>query len=108
VTVCGDPISWFTRAHLITNPSVFVAGKPGTGKSTLVDRMLLYVAGTGVTPLVLGDLKPDYTATVAWLGGQVIPIGRGVGGQHIHPAAQPLTGQTHTRADRVPPACSRL
>ena len=83
VTVCGDPISWFTRAHLITNPSMFVTGKPGTGKSTLTARMLTYLAATGVTPLVLGDLKPDYTATVAWLGGQVIPIGRGVGGINI-------------------------
>ncbi|MBV9450743.1 MAG: ATP/GTP-binding protein [Streptosporangiaceae bacterium] len=83
VTVCGDPISWFTRARLITNPSLFVKGRPGTGKSTLVNRMLLYLAATGVTPLVLGDLKPDYTATVAHLGGQVIPIGRGVGGINI-------------------------
>jgi len=83
VTVCGDPISWFTRARLITNPSLFVAGRPGTGKSTLINRMMIYLSGTGVTPLVLGDLKPDYTATVAHLGGQVIPIGRGLGGINI-------------------------
>jgi hypothetical protein len=82
-TVCGDPISWFQRAHLIANPSMFVSGRPGTGKSTLGERLVFYMTGTGVTPLVLGDLKPDYTETVAYLGGQVIPVGRGVGGINI-------------------------
>jgi hypothetical protein len=83
VTVCGDPVSWFRRAHLITNPSLFVVGRPGTGKSTLIQRMLFYLAACGVTPLVLGDLKPDYAESVAYLGGQVIPIGRGVGGLNV-------------------------
>lgn len=83
VTVCGDPLSWFRRAQLIANPSMFVLGRPGLGKSTLVDRMLIYLAATGVTPLVLGDLKPDYAAVVSHLGGQVITIGRGVGGINI-------------------------
>jgi hypothetical protein len=83
VTVCGDPVSWFRRAHLIANPSIFVVGRPGIGKSTLLERMLFYLAATGVTPLVLGDLKPDYVETVAYLGGQVIPIGRGVGGINV-------------------------
>jgi hypothetical protein len=83
VTVCGDLVSWFRRAHLIANPSLFVCGRPGTGKSTLIQRMLFYLAATGVRPLVLGDLKPDYADTVAYLGGQVIPIGRGVGGLNV-------------------------
>jgi hypothetical protein len=99
VTVCGDPISWFRHAHLISNPSIFVKGRPGTGKSTLINRMLIYLSGTGVTPLVPGDLKPDYIATIAHLGGQVIPIGRGVGGINIlepgemGAAAQRIGGQ---------------
>jgi hypothetical protein len=83
VTICGDPLSWFRRAHLIANPSLFICGRPGTGKSTLIQRMLFYLAATGVRPLVLGDLKPDYADTVAYLGGQVIPIGRGVGGLNV-------------------------
>jgi hypothetical protein len=83
VTVCGDPVSWFRRAHLIANPSLVVLGRPGTGKSTLIERMLFYFAATGITPLVLGDLKPDYVESVAYIGGQVIPIGRGVGGINI-------------------------
>ncbi len=83
VTVCGDPVSWFRRAHLIADPSLFVVGRPGTGKSTLIQRMLFYLAACGVTPLGLGDLKPDYAESVGYLGGQVIPIGRGVGGLNV-------------------------
>jgi hypothetical protein len=77
--VCADPISWFERGRLIGNPSAFVLGRPGLGKSTLVRRMVLGLAAAGVTPLILGDLKPDYTALVAALGGQVVPLGRGRG-----------------------------
>ena len=77
--VCADPISWFERARLIGNPSAFVLGRPGLGKSTLVRRLALGLAAGGVTPLVLGDLKPDYTALVTALGGQVVRLGRGQG-----------------------------
>lgn len=82
-TVCGDPLSWFTRANYISNPSLFMLGMPGLGKSTLVNRMLIGLSATGVVPLVLGDLKPDYADTVRALGGQVVSIGRGVGGINI-------------------------
>nr|WP_245224979.1 ATP/GTP-binding protein [Streptomyces smyrnaeus] len=82
-TVCGDPLSWFTRARYISNPSLFMLGMPGLGKSTLVNRMLIGLAATGVVPLVLGDLKPDYADTVRALGGQVISIGRGMGGINL-------------------------
>jgi len=44
-TLCCDPISWFQRANLISNPSAFVLGKPGLGKSTVVRRMALGLAG---------------------------------------------------------------
>ncbi|BFO21953.1 hypothetical protein SHKM778_83410 [Streptomyces sp. KM77-8] len=82
-TVCGDPLNWFTRARYISNPSLFMLGMPGLGKSTLVNRMLIGLAATGVVPLVLGDLKPDYVDTVRALGGQVISIGRGRGGINV-------------------------
>lgn len=78
-TLCCDPISWFQRAKLISNPSAFVLGKPALGKSTLVRRMAVGLAGYGVMPLVLGDLKPDYIDLIQALGGQVITLGRGRG-----------------------------
>jgi hypothetical protein len=77
VTVCADPISWFERARLISNPSAFVLGRPGLGKSTVVRRIVLGMAAQGVTPLILGDTKPDYTDLVGALGGSVVAFGRG-------------------------------
>ncbi len=82
-TLCCDPISWFQRAKLISNPSAFVLSKPGLGKSTIVRRMALGLAGYGVMPLVLGDLKPDYVDLIEALGGQVIRLGRGRGHLNI-------------------------
>lgn len=78
-TVCCDPISWFQRANLISNPSAFVLGKPGLGKSTIIRRMATGLAGYGVQPLVLGDLKPDYVDLIREMNGQVITLGRGRG-----------------------------
>ncbi len=78
-SVCCDPISWFQRANLISNPSMFVLGKPGLGKSSLTRRMAAGLAGYGTIPLVLGDLKPDYVDLIEALDGQVIPLGRGRG-----------------------------
>jgi hypothetical protein len=82
-TVCADPISWFRDAGLISNPSVFVLGLPGLGKSTLVRRMAAGGAGMGNLPLILGDLKPDYVDMIRALGGQVITLGRGRGHLNI-------------------------
>ncbi|MDP9116101.1 MAG: hypothetical protein M3O28_02340 [Actinomycetota bacterium] len=82
-TVCGDPISWFARANLIANPSAFVLGKPGLGKSTIVRRMAAGLTGFGVQPQVLGDLKPDYVDLIQALGGQVITLGRGRGSLNV-------------------------
>lgn len=76
-TLCADPISWFQDARLISNPSVFVLGRPGLGKSSVVRRMCIGLAGYGVQPLVLGDLKPDYVDLIRALDGQVIQLGRG-------------------------------
>ena len=78
-TLCCDPISWFARAGLVHNPSELVLGKPGLGKSTLVRRQVVGLAGYGVIPLVLGDLKPDYADLIAAMGGQIIKLGRGLG-----------------------------
>ena len=79
-TVCCDPVSWFMRTGLLANPSMFVLGRPGLGKSTAVRRMALGLSGYGVHPLIFGDLKPDYvdliraitTGAVGWL--QVVDV----------------------------------
>ena len=101
-TLCCDPISWFQTAHLISNPSCFVLGIPGLGKSTGVRRMVTGLAGFGAIPLVLGDLKPDYVDLVRALGGQVISLGRGRGHLNVldpgeaTAAAERLTGTSKT------------
>jgi hypothetical protein len=75
--VCLDPLEWLD-AGLVTNPGMFVLGQPGTGKTSLAQRLIRGMAGYGVRPLVLGDTKPDYSETVRRLGGQVIRVGRGL------------------------------
>ncbi len=82
-TVCSDPISWFQRAHLISNPSVFVLAIPGVGKTSAIMRMAVGLAGYGTIPLVLGDTRPDYTDMVRALGGQVIKLGRNRGSLNV-------------------------
>ncbi|MEU1627746.1 ATP/GTP-binding protein [Streptomyces sp. NPDC020096] len=82
-TLCMDPISWFSRAGLINNPSMLVLGKPGLGKSTLVRRLVLGLTGYGVYPMVLGDLKPDYADLVRAMGGQIVKLGRGLGSLNV-------------------------
>ncbi len=77
-TVCFDPVSWYTRTGLINNPSVYIESEPGMGKSTAVRRLVLGLSARGVTPLILGDLKPDYAALVGALGGQVLRVGPGL------------------------------
>lgn len=80
--VCGDPVSLFV-ANLILNPSAFVLGRPGLGKSTLVRRIITILAGWGITPMILSDTKPDYPDLIRALRGQVISVGRGL--SHINP-----------------------
>ncbi|MGH8967933.1 MAG: hypothetical protein ACRDXB_21785, partial [Actinomycetes bacterium] len=74
--VCLDPLAWL-REGLVTKPGMFVLGQPGTGKSTLVKRLVTGAVATGTTPIILGDTKPDYTKLVEYLDGQVIRVGRG-------------------------------
>lgn len=59
-TLCCDPVSWYKDANLILNPSLFVLGRPGLGKTSVVQRMAVGLAARGTLPLVLGDTRPDY------------------------------------------------
>ncbi|TDQ55003.1 hypothetical protein [Actinorugispora endophytica] len=96
--VCLDPLAWL-RAGLVTNPGCFVLGQPGTGKSTLVKRMVTGAVAFGTQAIILGDTKPDYTSLIQYLGGQVVRIGRGL--DRINPLdAGPLgTSLAHLNAD---------
>lgn len=80
--VCADPVSWFTSG-IISNPSAFVLGQPGLGKTSLVHRMIAVLSNWGVIPLILADSRPDYVHTIRSLGGQVITFAPGHG--HINP-----------------------
>jgi len=102
-TVCGDPLFWFLAGR-ISNPSGFVLGRPGLGKSSLARRIINVSTGFGIIPLILADLKPDYPPLVRALGGQVIEVGRGRG--YINPLDPgPLATELHllpvTARDRV-------
>ena len=100
-TVCCDPLSWFETARLLLNPSMAVLGLPGLGKSSITRRMVIGLAGAGVTPLILGDLKPDYVDVVRALGGQIVRLGRGLGSLNVLEV-----GALDTAADRLPPAAA--
>lgn len=97
-TVCADPISWFQRAKLISNPSLFVLGLPALGKSTTVRRIATGLCGYGALPLVLGDLKPDYVDMVERLDGQVIRIGRGRGHLNVLDPGEAVSAAKRLRA----------
>ncbi|WP_445341638.1 ATPase [Bifidobacterium sp. ESL0820] len=82
-SLCCDPISWFTRAKLISNPSVFVLGKPGLGKSTVLRRWCLGYKFMGINTMFLGDVKGEHDDIVRALGGQIIKIGPGYGSINV-------------------------
>ena len=107
-TVCCDPISWFQRAQIINNPSVFVLGRPGLGKSTCVRRMATGLAGYGTIPLVLGDLKPDYVDMVRALGGQVIELGRNRGHLNVLDPGEARDAAARLRAAGHPERAERV
>lgn len=95
--VTADPVSWFTSG-IISNPSAFVLGQPGLGKTSLVHRMITVLSNWGVVPLVLADSRPDYIHTIRSLGGQVIEFAPGNG--HINPLdLGPMVGKLHEITD---------
>ncbi|HOB50988.1 MAG TPA: hypothetical protein PKK01_17010, partial [Mycobacterium sp.] len=97
-TLCCDPISWYQQAGLISNPSVFILGLPGLGKTSAVMHMCVGLAGFGVLPLVLGDTRPDYLAMIQALDGQVIPLGRGRGAINVLDPGQAPAAARRLRA----------
>jgi hypothetical protein len=87
--VCADPISYFNGGRgIIQNPSLFVLGLPGFGKSSLIARMIVGLFAFGALPMVLGDIRPDYVELVRALGGQVISLGPGAGSINVLDASE--------------------
>lgn len=76
--VALDPITYF-ETGLVANPSIWIEGRPGLGKSTLCCRICIGLDQRGVPSLVLGDLKGEYVNLIRAMGGQVISVGRGRG-----------------------------
>ncbi len=99
-TVCFDPLSWFLRAKLISNPSLFMLGLPALGKSTFIRKLVIGATATGVVPMILGDLKPDYVDLIRLLGGQVVSVGRGRG--YFNPLAVGALGSILPRLKGLP------
>lgn len=107
-TLCCDPLNWFMRAQLISNPSLFVLGIPGIGKSAFIKRLILGLSGYGTMPLVLGDLKGEYRSLVRALGGQVLELGRGRGHLNILDPGEATAAAERLRANGHEQAATAL
>lgn len=92
--VYADPVSWFLSG-IIRNPSAFVLGQPGLGKSSLVKRMVAVLLDWGIIPMALSDSRPDYVELIKAVDGQVIEFGPGRGHMNLMdlgPLVQELSG----------------
>ncbi len=74
-----DPLGWVKDDAIpVTNPNVFVFGKPGRGKSGTVKVFCLRMMDFGYRVLVLGDTKDEYEGLCRALGVEPIVIGHGL------------------------------
>ncbi|GAA4558872.1 hypothetical protein [Pseudonocardia xishanensis] len=71
-----DPAEWL-RTGLVSNTGVWVQGQPGIGKSSITKRLVVGLVGFGMTAVIPGDVKGEYSDLVDALGGSVWRIGRG-------------------------------
>lgn len=78
VDIGFDALSWFEE-DIIANPSCFVLGLPGLGKSTFIRKILMNHVGRGHLPIIAGDIKKEYVGFTQQVGGQVITLGPGIG-----------------------------
>ncbi|MGV0870337.1 ATP/GTP-binding protein [Corynebacterium kalidii] len=78
VDIGFDALSWFEE-DIIANPSCFVLGLPGLGKSTFIRKILMNHVGRGHIPIIAGDIKQEYVGFTQQVGGQVITLGPGIG-----------------------------
>lgn len=77
-----DPMGWVNDDTIpVTNPNVFIFGKPGRGKSALVKAFMLRMIRFGYRSLVLGDVKDEYEDISRALGVEAYRIGPGLPGR---------------------------
>ena len=75
----ADPHGWvLDDAVPVTNPNMFVFGKPGRGKSATVKALLLRMMDFGYRALILGDPKDEYQLLCRALGVEPFRIGPGL------------------------------
>ncbi len=77
-----DPMGWvLDDAIPVTNPNIFIFGKPGRGKSATVKAFMLRMIRYGYRSLVLGDVKDEYEDLARFLGVDPFRIGPGLAGR---------------------------
>lgn len=77
-----DPMGWvLDDAIPVTNPNVFIFGKPGRGKSAMVKSFMLRMIRYGYRSLVLGDVKDEYADLARFLDVEPYRIGPGLPGR---------------------------
>ena len=100
-----DPFGWVKDdAIQVTNPNVFVFGKPGRGKSGTVKIFCLRMMDFGYRVLILGDTKDEYEALCRALGVEPFVIGHGLPAR-VNPLAIGPLG--HGWADLAAPEARR-
>jgi hypothetical protein len=96
-----DPMGWVNDNSIgVTNPNLFIFGKPGRGKSALVKAFMLRMVRFGYRSLVLGDVKDEYEDISRALGVEPYRIGPGLPGR-INPLDIGPLGQDWASLDRA-------
>lgn len=74
-----DPLGWVLDKNMaVSNPNIFVAGKPGTGKSGTVKAIVNRFLGYHYRALILGDTKDEYEKLCRDNGVEPFAIGHGL------------------------------
>ncbi|MDR7254968.1 hypothetical protein J2X46_003970 [Nocardioides sp. BE266] len=77
-----DPMGWVLDDSIpVTNPNIFIFGKPGRGKSATVKAFMIRMIKFGYRSLVLGDVKDEYEDLARFLGVTPFRIGPGLPGR---------------------------
>ncbi len=83
----ADPNGWVLDPSIpVSNPNIFMFGKPGQGKSATVKAFCLRMMGFGYRTLIVGDPKDEYEPLCRALGVAPIAIGQGLNAR-INPLA---------------------